>query len=136
MRCVIQPAHTPPAHIVNQRTVAIVRALGTSRAFHEVATPPSMMGNNAWVTTLADARGGSITGPGIAPDRLAEYLVASPEPMANCRQTECVCSLGPTAMSYGAASLLARIGLSNYPTPPIVHWVRSHRLTRRKHLAH
>jgi 2,4-dichlorophenol 6-monooxygenase len=47
-------AQTPPAHTVNQRMVEIVRALRISKAFHEVATPPSMMSNNSRRTTSAD----------------------------------------------------------------------------------
>ena len=47
-------AHTPRAHIINQRTVEIFRALGISEKFHEVAIPQSAMTNNLWYTTLAD----------------------------------------------------------------------------------
>src|SRR6478609_3307539 len=32
-------AHTPRAHIINQRTVEIFRALGISEKFHQVAMP-------------------------------------------------------------------------------------------------
>ena len=80
-------AHTPRAHIINQRTVEIFRALGISAAFHEVAIPQSGMSNNLWVTTLADLEVARSQTWGTAPDRLAEYLLASPEPMANCPQT-------------------------------------------------
>ena len=80
-------AHTPRAHIINQRTVEIFRALGASEAFHEVAIPQSGMSNNLWVTTLADPEVARSQTWGTAPDRLAEYLLASPEPMANCAQT-------------------------------------------------
>jgi 2,4-dichlorophenol 6-monooxygenase len=80
-------AHTPRAHIVNQRTVEILRALGISKAFHEVSTPQAMMSNNLWVTTLADPEVARSQTWGTAPDRYAEYLLSSPEPMANCPQT-------------------------------------------------
>lgn len=39
---------------------------------------------------LGRSRGGSIAGLGIAPDRLADYIVASREPMGNCPLTGCV----------------------------------------------
>ena len=46
-------AHTPRAHIINQRTVEILRHLGISDRFHAVATPQHLMASNLWVTTLA-----------------------------------------------------------------------------------
>ncbi|MEZ0053991.1 2,4-dichlorophenol 6-monooxygenase [Mycobacterium sp. MAA66] len=83
----VSTAHTPRAHIVNQRTVEIFRALGISKEFHEVATPQALMSNNLWVTTLAEPEVARSQTWGTAPDRQAEYLLASPEPMANCPQT-------------------------------------------------
>ena len=80
-------AHTPRAHIINQRTVEILRALGVSKRFHEVATPQRTMSNNLWVTTLADPEVARSQTWGTAPDRAGEYESASPEPMANCPQT-------------------------------------------------
>jgi 2,4-dichlorophenol 6-monooxygenase len=80
-------AHTPRAHIINQRTVEIFRALGISEKFHELAIPQSGMSNNLWVTTLAEPEVARSQTWGTAPDRAAEYLVSSPEPMANCPQT-------------------------------------------------
>src|SRR5260370_16291730 len=46
-------AHTPRAHIINQRTVEILRHLGISDRFHAVATPQHLMPTTLWVTTLA-----------------------------------------------------------------------------------
>ena len=46
-------AHTPRAHIINQRTIEIFRHLGISDRFHAVATPQHLMASNLWVTTLA-----------------------------------------------------------------------------------
>jgi 2,4-dichlorophenol 6-monooxygenase len=80
-------AHTPRAHIVNQRTVEILRRLGVSGRFHEVATPQHLMSNNLWVTTLADREVARSETWGTGADRAGEYLAASPEPMANCPQT-------------------------------------------------
>ena len=80
-------AHTPRAHIINQRTVEIFRALGISKKFHEVAIPQAGMTNNLWYTTLADPEVARSQTWGTGPERAAEYFLSSPEPMANCAQT-------------------------------------------------
>jgi 2,4-dichlorophenol 6-monooxygenase len=80
-------AHTPRAHIINQRTVEIFRALGISEKFHEVAIPQAGMTNNLWYTTLADPEVARSQTWGTGPERAAEYFLSSPEPMANCAQT-------------------------------------------------
>jgi 2,4-dichlorophenol 6-monooxygenase len=80
-------AHTPRAHIINQRTVEIFRALGISKTFHEAAIPQAGMTNNLWYTTLADPEVARSQTWGTGPDRAAEYFLSSPEPMANCAQT-------------------------------------------------
>ena len=80
-------AHTPRAHIINQRTVEILRDLGISERFHAVATPQPMMRNNLWVTTLAGTEVARSETWGTGADRAGEYFAASPEPMANCPQT-------------------------------------------------
>src|SRR5579863_4797767 len=80
-------AHTPRAHIVNQRTIEILRRLRVSDRFHAVATPQAMMSANLWVTTLAGREVARSETWGTAADRAGEYFAASPEPMANCPQT-------------------------------------------------
>jgi len=80
-------AHTPRAHIVNQRTVEILRHLGVEERFHAVATPQSMMRNNLWVTSLAGREVARSETWGTSPARAGEYAAASPVPMANCPQT-------------------------------------------------
>src|SRR5579864_9514197 len=80
-------AHTPRAHIINQRTVEIFRHLGISDRFHAVATPQHLMANNLWVTTLAGLEVARSETWGTGAERAADYRVASPEPMANCPQT-------------------------------------------------
>jgi 2,4-dichlorophenol 6-monooxygenase len=69
-------AHTPRAHIINQRTVEIFRALGISEKFHEVAIPQSAMTNNLWYTTLADPEVARSETWGGGPDRAAPYFLA------------------------------------------------------------
>jgi 2,4-dichlorophenol 6-monooxygenase len=80
-------AHTPRAHIVNQRTVEILRHLGVEEPFHEVSTPQGMMRNNLWVTTLAGREIARSETWGTSDRRAADYRAASPSPMANCPQT-------------------------------------------------
>src|SRR5437762_9427849 len=80
-------AHTPRAHIINQRTVEIFRHLGISDRFHAVATPQHLMANNLWVTTLAGLEVARSETWGTSAERAADYRAASPEPMANCPQT-------------------------------------------------
>jgi 2,4-dichlorophenol 6-monooxygenase len=80
-------AHTPRAHIINQRTVEILRHLGISDRFHTVATPQHLMANNLWVTTLAGREVARSETWGTSAERAADYRAASPEPMANCPQT-------------------------------------------------
>ena len=80
-------AHTPRAHIINQRTVEILRHLGISDRFHAVATPQHLMANNLWVTTLAGLEVARSETWGTSAERAADYRMASPEPMANCPQT-------------------------------------------------
>src|SRR5260370_25778323 len=72
-------AHTPRAHIINQRTVEILRHLGISGRFHAVATPQHLMANNLWVTTLAGPEGARVWTWGTRAARAAEDRKASPE---------------------------------------------------------
>ncbi|HEX4221594.1 MAG TPA: FAD-dependent monooxygenase [Pseudonocardiaceae bacterium] len=80
-------AHTPRAHIVNQRTVEILRHLGIEDRFHAVATPQHLMGDNLWVTSLAGREVARSQTWGTSPARAGDYTAASPVPMANCPQT-------------------------------------------------
>src|ERR1700742_4841859 len=80
-------AHTPRAHIVNQRTVEILRHLGIEDRLHAVATPQPMMQNNLWVTSLAGREVARSETWGTGHTRSGEYQAASPVPMVNCPQT-------------------------------------------------
>ncbi len=80
-------AHTPRAHIVNQRTVEIMRHLGCEDDLLAVATPQEMMRNNLWVTSLAGREVARLDAWGTGADRAADYASSSPSPMANCAQT-------------------------------------------------
>jgi 2,4-dichlorophenol 6-monooxygenase len=95
-------AHTPRAHIINQRTVEILRHLGIADRFHAVATPQHLMANNLWVTTLAGLEVARSETWGTSAERAAGYRAASPEPMANCPQTVLEPMLLAAARDMGA----------------------------------
>jgi 2,4-dichlorophenol 6-monooxygenase len=95
-------AHTPRAHIINQRTVEIFRHLGISDQFHAVATPQHLMASNLWVTTLAGLEVARSETWGTSAERAADYRTASPEPMANCPQTVLEPMLLAAARDMGA----------------------------------
>jgi 2,4-dichlorophenol 6-monooxygenase len=95
-------AHTPRAHIINQRTVEIFRHLGISDRFHAVATPQHLMANNLWVTTLDGLEVARSETWGTSAERSADYRKASPEPMANCPQTVLEPMLLEAARDLGA----------------------------------
>ncbi|MFD7446631.1 FAD-dependent monooxygenase [Streptomyces sp. NPDC059909] len=80
-------AHTPRAHIINQRTVEILRHLGIEDRFHRVATPQRYMRNNLWVTSLAGQEIIRSETWGTSARVAGEYEASSPCPMANCPQT-------------------------------------------------
>ena len=80
-------AHTPRAHIVNQRTVEIMRHLGCEADLLAVATEQEMMRNNLWVTSLAGREVARLDAWGTGTDRFLDYTASSPSPMANCAQT-------------------------------------------------
>ncbi len=62
-------AHTPRAHIVNQRTVEIMRHLGCEDDLLTVATPQEMMRNNLWVTSLTGREVARLEAWGTGADR-------------------------------------------------------------------
>jgi 2,4-dichlorophenol 6-monooxygenase len=79
-------ADTPRAHITNQRTMEIMRAVGLEVRCMERATPNALMANMAWVTSLAGEELGRIRAWGNEPGRSAEYLMASPSSMCDLPQ--------------------------------------------------
>src|ERR1700684_1039476 len=88
-------AHTPRAHIINQRTVEILRHVGITDRSHAGPTPQHLMANNLWVTTLAGLEVARSETWGTSAERAADYHAASPEPMADWPQTV----LGPDRKS-------------------------------------
>jgi 2,4-dichlorophenol 6-monooxygenase len=79
-------AHSPRAHITNQRTVEVFRDLGIEDAVRAVATPNALMGNNVWATSFAEPELARLSTWGTGADRLSDYTAASPSRMCNIPQ--------------------------------------------------
>ena len=79
-------AHTPRAHITNQRTMEVLRDLGLEDEVRALATPAALMGDNVWATSFAGQEIARLRTWGTAPDRAAEYAAASPSAMCNAPQ--------------------------------------------------
>ncbi|MBY3985668.1 FAD-dependent monooxygenase [Rhodococcus fascians] len=80
-------AHAPRAHIVNQRTVEIMRHLGVEEELVAISTPHQQMANRIWYTTLNRPEVLRQEIWGTEAHRHAHYVSASPCSMLNCPQT-------------------------------------------------
>src|SRR3979411_3227337 len=72
------PAHSPRAHITNQRTVEVFRDLGIEEQVRAIATPNDLMGNNVWAASFAGQEIARLMTWGSGPARRADYDSASP----------------------------------------------------------
>lgn len=79
-------AHTPRAHITNQRTIEVLRDLGIEDRVRAAAVPNELMANNVWATSFAGQEIARIKSWGSGTDRHADYLAASPSAMCNIPQ--------------------------------------------------
>lgn len=81
-------AHTPRAHIVNQRTLEIMRDLGLEARILEKAIPNDLMAHNVWFMSMAgdEVARGQAWGGGV--DHAADYRRASPSLICNLPQHE------------------------------------------------
>src|SRR2546423_12876283 len=80
-------AHTPRAHITNQRAVEILRDMGLEQAVIAKATPQELMGNQVFCTSLAGEELMRMRTWGTHPARRADYELASPSSMCDLPQT-------------------------------------------------
>jgi 2,4-dichlorophenol 6-monooxygenase len=80
-------AHTPRAHITNQRAVEILRDMGLEQEVIAKATPQELMGNQVFCTSLAGEELARMRTWGTHPARRAEYELASPSSMCDLPQT-------------------------------------------------
>ncbi|PPL19459.1 FAD-dependent monooxygenase [Microterricola pindariensis] len=69
---------SPRAHITNQRTMEVLRAVGLEDAVTAQAAPRADMANQVLCTTLAGEEIGRVWSWGNDPERQSEYLAASP----------------------------------------------------------
>jgi len=79
-------ANSPRAHITNQRTMEVMRALGVEDAVRAIATPNALMGNNVWSTSFAEREIARLSTWGTGDDRLSDYAMNSPCEMCNAPQ--------------------------------------------------
>ena len=79
-------AHSPRAHITNQRTMEVFRDLGMEAAITRVATPNDLMGNNVWATSFAGQEIARLLTWGSGPERRTDYDLASPCDICNIPQ--------------------------------------------------
>lgn len=79
-------AHSPRAHITNQRTMEVFRDLGIEPDVKNVATPNDLMCNNVWASSFAGPEIARLLTWGGGPERRSEYELASPSAMCNIPQ--------------------------------------------------
>lgn len=79
-------AHTPRAHITNQRTMEIFRDLGIEEAIKQKATSADGMWSNAWISTLAGKEVFRSEAWGAGEEHAPRYAKASPSGMCNISQ--------------------------------------------------
>jgi 2,4-dichlorophenol 6-monooxygenase len=107
--------NTPRAHITNQRTMEVLRDLGSeveAEAYLH-ATPQEDMGNNVFCTSLAGEELGRLLTWGTHPLSKAAHLLASPCFMNDLPQTFMEPLLFKTACSRGSQSRMSTEYLSH-----------------------
>ncbi|MEU6578770.1 FAD-dependent monooxygenase [Streptomyces sp. NPDC046805] len=95
-------AHTPRAHITNQRAMEVYRDLGIEDRVRAVAMPGESMGDNVWATSFAGQELARMKAWGTRADRKADYEAASPCEMHNVGQHLLEPILLDVALQYGA----------------------------------
>ncbi|GAA1027052.1 MULTISPECIES: FAD-dependent oxidoreductase [Amycolatopsis] len=95
-------AHTPRAHITNQRTMEVLRDLGIEDQALAQGTPPELMGDTVLCTSLAGEEIGRIASWGTADRSATEYTSASPCHMIDLPQTYLEPILVTNAAARGA----------------------------------
>jgi 2,4-dichlorophenol 6-monooxygenase len=79
-------ANAPRAHITNQRTVEILRDLEVEAELMERALPARLMGQQVFATAFAGRELSRMMTWGTGPERIGDYLAASPSAMCNAPQ--------------------------------------------------
>jgi len=95
-------AHSPRAHITNQRTVEVFRDLGIEEKLAAVAMPQHLMGTQVYATSFAGREIARMMAWGAGTDRRADYELASPSSMCNAPQHLMEPLLLDAAKAFGA----------------------------------
>lgn len=95
-------AHSPRAHITNQRTVEVFRDLGIEDKLAAVAMPQHLMGTQVYATSFAGQEICRMMTWGAGTDRRADYERASPSGMCNAPQHLLEPLLLDAAKAHGA----------------------------------
>ncbi|TQL67914.1 2,4-dichlorophenol 6-monooxygenase [Nocardioides albertanoniae] len=95
-------AHTPRAHITNQRAMEVFRDLGIEDRVLERALVAEGMGTNVWATSVAGRELARMYAWGSGPDRRSDYDNASPCAMCNIGQHDLEPVLRDRALELGA----------------------------------
>jgi 2,4-dichlorophenol 6-monooxygenase len=96
------PAHTPRAHITNQRTMEVMRDLGIEEQVRRVALPAENMRDTVWATSVAGRELARVRSWGAPPHRKGEYEASSPSAMCNIGQHELEPIIVQGALGFGA----------------------------------
>lgn len=99
----VSTANSPRAHITNQRTMEVMRALGIEDAVRAIATPNAFMGNNIWSTSFAEPEIARLSTWGTGDERISDYAMNSPCEMCNAPQHLIEPVLLNAAIEAGAA---------------------------------
>ncbi|MFM0698261.1 FAD-dependent monooxygenase [Paraburkholderia sediminicola] len=95
-------AHSPRAHITNQRTVEVFRDLGIEDRVRALATSNELMTNNVWATSFAGTEIARLQTWGTGIKRKSDYEAASPSQMCNAPQHLLEPAILTAAREYGA----------------------------------
>lgn len=95
-------AHTPRAHITNQRAMEVFRDLGIEDDVRSVSIPNDLMGENVWATSFAGTELARAKAWGTDVRRTSDYEAASPTAMCNVGQHKLEPILHGAARAHGA----------------------------------
>ncbi|NMO05047.1 2,4-dichlorophenol 6-monooxygenase [Gordonia sp. TBRC 11910] len=95
-------AHTPRAHITNQRAMEIFRDLGIESEVRAAGISNEQMGENVWATSFAGTELARARSWGTGTDRRSDYDGASPTSMTNIGQHKLEPILRAAAEKRGA----------------------------------
>ncbi|MDN5918250.1 MAG: FAD-dependent monooxygenase [Pseudonocardia sp.] len=95
-------AHTPRAHITNQRAMEVFRDLGIEDRVRQVALPDYCMGENVWATSIAGRELARMKAWGTGSERKGDYEAASPCTMGNVGQHELEPAILEAALGFDA----------------------------------